>query len=146
MRYPKAMSSFVFLIVMLLVFVCAKYWREVLKVLQIIAGLFGDARDSGSQRESNADVSLVKKYLANQLTSDAGVTAAGRRLTPTGKWVCMRCSSIWNANGEVPAQWWTPANNSLSSKQYREMKDTELPPWHCRQGLCGSFAYSIPIP
>jgi hypothetical protein len=140
------MSSFVFLIVMMLVFAGAKYWREVLKVVQFALGLFGNASDSGLQRESNADVTLVKKYLANQLSSDAGVTAAGRRLSPTGKWVCMRCGANWNADGEVPAQWWTPVNNSLSSKEYRDMKDTDLPPWHCRQGLCGSYAYSIPVP
>jgi hypothetical protein len=140
------MSSFVFLVIMLLVFVGAKYWREVLKVIQFAVGLFGGAEDRGSQSKPNADVKLVKMYLANQLPSDAGVTAAGRRLVPTGKWACMRCGSIWNANGEVPAQWWTPTSNSLSSKEYREMKDTDLPPWHCRQSLCGSYAYSIPIP
>ena len=109
-------------------------------------GIFGKRKPLGSSGKSNPDAALVLKYLAGQLPNDAGVTAAGRRLTPTGKWVCMRCEARWNAIGNVPATWWIPANNSLSNKQYREMNQEELPPWHCRQSLCGSYAYTIPVP
>jgi hypothetical protein len=26
------------------------------------------------------------------------------------------------------------------------MNQSELPPWHCRQSMCGSYAYTIPNP
>jgi hypothetical protein len=94
----------------------------------------------------NPDADLVTKFVNGQATNTSGVTKAGRRLAPTGKWVCTRCEATWTASGVVPVQWWIPANNTLSSKTYREMKESELPPWHCRQGLCGSYAYTIPIP
>jgi hypothetical protein len=109
-------------------------------------GIFGKARFAKVNDKQMADTELVRRFVLGHLPNDAGVTAAGRRLPPTGSWVCMRCGTQWNAVGDVPAQWWIPANNQLSSEKYREMNQSELPPWHCRQSMCGSYAYTIPNP
>ena len=109
-------------------------------------GLFGNDKVAKVATSQKTDSELVRRYVIGQLPNDVGVIAAGRRLPPTGAWLCMRCGAQWNAVGDVPAQWWIPANNQLISKKYREMNQSELPPWHCRQVLCGSYAYTIPNP
>lgn len=100
--------------------------------------VFLNSRNAKGNGNRNADVELVRQYLEGRLQNSGGVTAAGRRLLPTGNWLCMRCASTWKASGVVPIEWWKPENNN--------QKQAEMPPWQCRQGACATYAYTIPIP
>ena len=50
---------------------------------------FSKVRFAKVNDKQMADTELVRRYVLGQLPNDAGVTAAGRRLSPTGNWVCM---------------------------------------------------------
>jgi hypothetical protein len=79
-------------------------------------------------RELPSPEVVVRQFVESGQWGVDTVRRMGRQLTPTGRWICVRCRSEFKRSKDAEAEWWTQ----------------KAGPHVCPD--CGSYAFTVPIP
>jgi hypothetical protein len=81
----------------------------------------------GAKEIPPADI-VVREFVESGRWGADTVRRMGRQLTPTGRWICVRCRCEFRRAQDAEAEWWTQ----------------KAGPHVCPD--CGSYAFTVPIP